>query len=129
MKKSILTNCLSIAREYIPKHCQYNFFLHYSFVIQSNTIIEWSTNKVGEPPVHMGYHSRIGAIPKLHSEILVFRKAKGLLGKKSFEIVNIRLNKQGELRLSKPCICCLEILSDLGCKRFYYSYGDGFLST
>ena len=129
MKKSILTNCLAIARDYIPKHCQFDYFLHYAFVIQNNSIVEWSTNKVGEPPIHMGYHRRIGAIPKLHAEILAYRKAKGLLNKQTFEIINVRLNKKGELRLSKPCICCQEILSDLGCKRFWYSWEDGFLST
>jgi hypothetical protein len=128
VKKSLLTQCLSIAREYIPKHPQYNCFLHYSFIIQDNTIVEWSTNRVGVPPIHMGYHTRIGAIPKLHAEILAYRKAKGLLRDK-FEIVNIRLNKDGELRSSKPCLCCQNILSDLGCIKFYYSYEGGFLKS
>jgi len=66
--------------------------------------------------------------PKIHSEIAAYRKAKGILTKNEpFEIVNIRLNKNKELRLSKPCICCFEIMKELGCSKFYFSSNAGFL--
>jgi hypothetical protein len=80
-----------------------------------------------EPPIHMGYVQRInGAEPKLHSELVAYRRAKGIMTIHDFHIINLRLNRQGKTRLSKPCVCCYEILKTAGCKSFFYSTEDGF---
>jgi hypothetical protein len=103
------------------------FYIHYTFIVQDNKIIEYGVNRPGEPPIHYGYHAFNGYKPKIHSEIDAYKKAKGLLvPNKWFEIVNIRLNKQGKIRMSKPCFCCENILRELGCKKFYFSHNTGF---
>ncbi len=132
MKKSILKHALGIARAKLSSHPQYNHFMHYSFVVQFNKIVEWSVNNSKLPPVHYGYKDRIkdkAFRPKTHSEIEAFRCARGLLDlNKPFEMINIRLSKNGEVRLSKPCVCCRDLLTALGCVKFYYSSEVGFLS-
>lgn len=132
MKKSLFNETLAIARRGIPKHGEYNHFLHFSFVIQSNKIIDWGMNNKRIPAIHNGYHNRINDLsysPKTHSEVDAWKKAKGLLDKKkSFNLINIRLNKKGEIRNSRPCECCFEILKAMGCSKFYYSSSVGFLS-
>lgn len=132
MKKSLLDEVLNIARRNIQKHREYGHFLHFSFVIQCNKLVEWGMNNKRVPARHNGYHNRIQDLdyhPKTHSEVDAWKKAKGILNKKkSFQMINIRLNKKGELRNSRPCECCFEILQAMGCSKFYYSSQIGFLS-
>lgn len=97
-------------------------------MIQSNKIVEWATNSNYEPPKHHGYSSRIQNNQAFgHSELAVWFKSKGILNG-NFELVNIRINKDGELRMSKPCVCCHPILTKLGCTKFYFSSEIGFLT-
>ncbi len=129
MKKSILIECVRIAKAKLSYHPQWIHFLHYSFVIQNNAVVEWGTNKAGIPPIHFGYHDRLNneGVPKLHSELVAWRKAKGLIGVKPWEMVNIRLSRKGVMRMAKPCSCCNEVMKELGCVKFYYSSEQGFL--
>lgn len=134
MKKSILKYALKIAQDKLPFHPQLDHFPHYTFIIQNNKIVDWATNLSQDPPIHYGYNSKENGDPfyrpKIHSEIAGYKKARGILKKNiAFEILNIRLNKKGELRLSKPCICCFEIMKQLGCQKFYYSSDIGFFKT
>lgn len=132
MKKSLYNEVLAIARRNITKHREYGHFLHYSFIIQGNQIVEWGTNNKRVPAIHNGYHDRIRDLdfsPKTHSEVDAWKKASGILdNRRSFQMINIRLNKAGEIRNSKPCECCFEILKAMGCSKFYYSSSVGFLS-
>lgn len=129
MKNSVLKRALRISIDYLPKHPQLKCYPHYSFIVQDNKIIEWATNVVYEPPIHFGYRMRIsGGRPKLHAEFLAYKRARGILGRRGFEVVNIRLNRSGMVRISKPCQCCHDFLSDLGCIKFWYSWEGGFLS-
>jgi hypothetical protein len=131
MKKSLLAYALNVAKEKLPLHPQLEYFPHYTFIVQNNHIVDWATNLSQNPPVHYGYKNNSldpDYRPKVHSEIAAYKKAKGIMDKnQGFEIINIRLNKHKEIRLSKPCFCCFEILCELGCQKFYYSSELGFL--
>ena len=131
MKKQLFSQVYQIAKEKLVVHPQ-SVYVHYSFIIQNNSIVGYGVNRDGTPPIHWGYKNRKDDPtynPKLHSEINAYRKVKGILDKrKSFEIINVRLNRHGELRNSKPCSCCYNLLRELGCKKFYYSSDIGFLS-
>lgn len=126
MRRRILRDCLRIAREKCnpESHPEYNCYIHYSFVIQNNKIVEYGFNRQGKPPAGFGYNPEFG---KIHSETDAFRKAKGILDfNKPFDIVNIRLNKRGALRLSAPCSCCSLFLNVVGCRNIFFSTNDGF---
>jgi hypothetical protein len=132
MKKSLLHNALTFAKNKFVYHGEFNNFIHFSFIVQSNKIIEIGKNNKKIPKLHFGYHRRLQNDPffhpKTHSELHVWMKSKGILNKnKSFEMINIRLNKKGFVRLSKPCTCCYNLLKELGCKAVYYSSEIGFL--
>lgn len=131
MKKSILVLAKSISLSKMHLHPELENFIHFSFIVQNNKIIEWGMNRRSIPPKHYGYNKRNTSdknfVPKKHSEIDAYIKARDLLDKrKTFEMINVRLNKKGELRLSKPCFCCYELLKELGCKIFYYSDNSNF---
>lgn len=125
MKKSILRECLRIAKsknnpETHPKFG--NGRHHFTFIVQDNKIIEMGINREGPPLKTFGYEDYQG----IHSENDAYKKAKGILGDKIFEAVNIRLNNQDSLRLAAPCRCCHEFLKILGCKTIWFSTNEGF---
>lgn len=121
MKKTILLQCVkwSLKHNTPLKHSQFDCYKHHTFVIQKNQIVEWGQNKSGAPPNFYKPHQ------KIHSEYVAYKKARGLLEKnKPFDIINVRLNKQGDLRTSKPCLCCCNFLKTMKCRNVYFSTGD-----
>jgi len=120
MKKILLRECLRIAREKNDDHPEK--YRHSTFVVQSNKIVEWGINRSGDPLTSRGY-PKYG---KVHSENDAYRKAKGLLSDKSWEAVNVRLSKSGELRQALPCPCCIAYLVDLGCKSVWATTPHGW---
>ena len=133
MKKSLLTEALTIAKRKLHQHPEGKRYLHYTFIVSENKILEWGFNHRGIPPIHMGYHRRIQDEkfrPKIHSELSAYRKARGLLDKrKGFTAINIRLNRDGDFRNSFPCSVCHNLMKSLGCQEFYFTTSDGFEIT
>ena len=127
--KRLINESVRIARSKIMNHPQRDCYLHYSFIIQDNKIVEYSTNGTWEPPVYFGYHRFEGdSKPKLHAEIWAYKKARGILNhRENFQVINIRLNKQGEIKMSKPCKACYHLMTSFGCNKFWYSSEIGFL--
>jgi hypothetical protein len=127
VKRTILRECLRIAKAKLPRHPQFAYYPHFSFIIQDNKLIEWATNTSHQPPIHLGYEARImDGKAKTHAEFNAYRRAKGILiSGAPFECVNIRLNKQGEMKMSAPCSCCHAFLGELGCINCYFTNGDG----
>lgn len=121
MTTKLLATCWAFAQRHIPKHPQFHYYPHYSYIIQDNQLIEWGTNQDGNPPLYFGYHSRV-TVPKLHSELVCYRKARGLLDKsRPYEMVNIRLNRRGVAKIAAPCPCCQEWLISTGCSAVWFT--------
>jgi len=123
MKKMILEECYRIALNNIKqkKHPQWTSYKHFSFIIQRGRIIEWGMNRCAEPL--MGYPAH----GKLHSECDAYFKARGLLDNtRAFEVINIRMGSNGQLKLSKPCECCQQFLKRLNCRKVWFSTALGF---
>lgn len=126
MKKQIFRDCVQIAREKNSPtlHPEWGNFHHYTFIIQRGKVIEYGMNRCGPPPLGYGYPREFG---KIHSEVDAYKKAKGLLDSTyPFDIINIRLNKHDELRLSRPCRCCTNFLRSMECRNVYFSTDIGF---
>jgi tRNA(Arg) A34 adenosine deaminase TadA len=126
MKKKILKKVLEVCNKRLSKHSELDNFPHYSFVVKNGKIISWAKNSKVEPPLHYGYHRPWdeGYKPKYHAELAAYKKCPV---KPPFEIINVRMNKQGLLRISKPCAVCARLMTTLGCRKFYYSFNNGFL--
>lgn len=127
MKKTILQECIRLSLKKISRHPEKKCYLHFAYIVSEGKIASWGWNSAVEPPVHYGYHELRDKNfkPKFHAEISAYKRAKRLFDR--FEIVNIRMNKNGDLKLSHPCKCCYGLMKALGCKRFYYSSDMGFL--
>ena len=124
MKARIIEECLRISRRQLFKHpkIKYSGSLHYSFVVQSGKVVEWGMNREGKPPSFLGFDKH----SKLHAEVVAYRKARGLLDKLvPFQLINVRINRSGELRNSYPCPCCLGYLETLNCSEVWFSTNAG----
>lgn len=128
MKNGLIRESLRIAREKLPGHPQFDHWPHYTFIVQSNAIVDWGYNTTQEPSVHLGYNAQLdGGMSKTHAELNAFRRAKGMMNlNKPFEVINIRLNRQGLMRSSQPCKCCFTFLKTVGCSQCWFSTDIGF---
>lgn len=125
MTKQLLNDSLRRAQQSLQKHPQFDHYLHWSFIVQSNQIVEWGMNREAEPPKHWGYRPN----SKLHSEYCAYKKARGLLSNGPFQLINIRLNRQGEMKLSRPCRTCQQWLTALGCNKLVWTTPQGWVSA
>lgn len=128
IKKSLLNECLKISRNRLLKHPEFLNYPHYSFVILNNKICGMGINQPHEPDRRMGYHKRIlknDFRPKTHSEMNVLSKNNRSL-KNGFILINIRLNRSGQPRMSAPCSICRNLLFRFGCKKVYFTHEYGW---
>lgn len=110
-------------------------FQHFAFIYRKNKLLSIGQND----PTSTNAKSRklakrFGAkkplvYPYIHAEIDVISKLWGRLYiDKIFTLVSIRLNRHGELRISKPCKDCQIVLSSLCIPVIFYD-GKGFNDT
>jgi len=125
MTTKILAECLRKALRGLPEHNQFIHHPHTTFVVQDNKIIEWGENRTGDPPIYFGYFKRSEA-PKLHAELVAYRRARGILASGGFDLVNVLLNKQGEIKNSAPCEVCQAWLREMGCRSVWFTTPSGW---
>lgn len=118
MKTSILRECARRAINKLPRHPQ-STWKHFSFIISDGKILSCGVNRTGEPDPSYPEHC------KIHAEVDAFRKARGILDS-DFDVVNIRMNKNGHIRMSAPCPHCENFLRSVKCSSVFYSTNEGF---
>ena len=117
-RKKLLTNCLNIAKSYITNNKKLETNKHFSFIIQNNAIISIGVNRRGRVHKRFGYND----FSNVHSEFDAYSKGKSFINnKKSWYVINIRLNNTLETMLAAPCKCCEPFLQILGCSKVIYS--------
>lgn len=121
MKRRLLGDCVQDAIQSMNKHPDRKGYLHFSYIVQNNSIIGKGYNRKSNPlPGYPSYG-------KLHSEPDAYAQCKGLLQKNQpWSMINVRLSKLGELKISKPCICCHSFLKRLECKEVWFTTPLGF---
>ncbi len=120
MKISKLKVLIKECKRKLSHHPELDHYPHFSFIFsKTGERLGGGTNGCYEPPIHWGYHKR-GYKPKLHAEIRAYLNAKRRISG-AFSIVNVRLDKDGEIKNSAPCCTCRTLLSALGCESFTYS--------
>lgn len=129
MKKKLLDSALAICFKEAEFHPERNFYMHWSFIIQRNKLIKHATNTNGEAPRHFGYASRLTSSgkPKLHAEFNCYNKCKNILDPRiPFEIINVRLNRLNQIKISSPCNCCYSFLKNIcNCSHCYFTTDQG----
>lgn len=96
---------------------------HFSFICQRSNIIA-----VGFAQKHKT-HTRAArwfGYNSIHSEFDALRQMmKSNKSMAGMYMVNIRIRSNGQLALSRPCVCCTRMLIEMGVRDVYYSCPDG----
>lgn len=103
---------------------------HFAFIYKRNTLLSIGQNSYKLNPKALALANRFGVnktkkYPSLHAEISAISKIWGreyIDG--SMKMVVIRLNRKLELKNSKPCKSCSQVIQSLGIDRVWYSVNN-----
>ena len=105
---------------------------HFATLCRRNKILAVGQNKVREPsPKAVYFANKFGtpkkrAFPFICAEVDCISKLWGRVQiDSSLTMVVVRLNKDGEFRMSKPCISCTKVLESLGINNVYWTTESG----
>lgn len=104
---------------------QHNNYKHFSFILKRNKIVSfgWNLQHKTDAFAHRFKYKH----PYIHSELMSIKIFPfSPIELRNCKIVNIRLNNNKQLRLSKPCNDCLRLLSFFDLREIWYSSDSGF---
>ncbi len=96
---------------------------HIAFLVKKNKIIRIGWNRkrthpeISKHPYHDGY---VGT----HAELDVILKS-GLDNLEDHSIIVLRIDRNGKLNNSKPCLGCRSVLNQFNVKNIFYSNSEG----
>ncbi len=132
MKKYKFQKFVEIAKALQPMHHDYslNRTFHVTFAISKKKTISIGINNIKTHPSikRLNYRSNEGEdlrnIARTHSELNCVLKLQNKFSSyflKDIVFVNIRLDRAGNVRYSKPCNGCTHLMEQVGYKKLYYS--------
>ena len=107
--------CIQIAKNEASKS-DHMYFRHGAVSVYRNKILTKGYNRpLFKDLIYTSLHAEMSVIQQLKRMRCSHKK------KKKIDIFVIRINKNEELRLSKPCNQCQNIMKQFGVKRCFYS--------
>lgn len=99
---------------------------HFTFTLYKNRIISIGKNNLKTNPNNFKVQVS-HFLPGTCSEYNSIRKVKNLtnLSLSKMTLVNVRINRQLEFCLSKPCSSCARLIEQTGIKRVFYTNDNG----
>lgn len=97
--------------------------LHGSVIVRGGSVLSWALNHPGRCGFSnfYAYHENFTT----HSELHAIKKVRKKIDLTGSSIFNLRINKHGEIRMSKPCPSCEIVLARYGFKKAFYSTDCG----
>lgn len=109
----------------IDEHPHWNEmnFLHSSLIVKGGRILSYGINKPVANAFAKNYAQHKGW--QIHSECTALYKVreKNLKGATMY---NARIDKNGEIKISRPCSGCIRMLSDFEISKVVFTTNDGF---
>lgn len=99
-------------------------YKHFSFIYSNTKQLAYATNTVSTPPLHLGYARLLDRPAMIHSELAAYRKFTQhpqYRRNQTVSMINFRLNKSGEIKLSRPCVACIAFMRAMQIKKVIYS--------
>jgi deoxycytidylate deaminase len=129
MKKKTIAKTIEIANALYPNNKQKSGMrtFHAAFLIKKNKIIQIGLNKRRTHPVikkhpyhdgHVGIHAELDAILKSGKEDL-----------SDCDLIVLRVDNNGKLNNSKPCVGCHSVIQQFGIENIYYSTSSGSIDN
>ena len=132
---NIIDQSFEVALSLLPKAKQSrntkNKFFHFAFGFRKNKLLAIGQNNPEKT------HTQALLLSKrfnLYTEYPYFHAETDLISRLwgkyyidcNMKMVIVRLNKKGQLRCSKPCEQCDQIIRSLGINKVWWSVDDGF---
>jgi hypothetical protein len=123
MKSRILKRAVETAHALCPINWSNVNNSHIAFLVKRNKIIRIGWNRkrthpeISKHPYHDGY---VGT----HAELDVILKS-GLDNLEDHSIIVLRIDRNGKLNNSKPCLGCRSVLNQFNVKNIFYSNSEG----
>jgi hypothetical protein len=123
MKSRILKRAVETAHALCPINWSNVNNSHIAFLVKKNKIIRIGWNRkrthpeISKHPYHDGY---VGT----HAELDVILKS-GLDNLEDHSIIVLRIDRNGKLNNSKPCLGCRSVLNQFNVKNIFYSNSEG----
>ena len=122
MSKKLFKKCVALAKDLVifdHSHTQ----LHYSFLCLRNKIVTSGRNfKYKTDPISQRFGHRFNAV---HSEVAVVKQFDWNYSElRHFTMVNVRLNRDLTVMMSKPCSFCTKFLESFNITKVFYSVDE-----
>jgi deoxycytidylate deaminase len=120
---SVQTNVVRLAKNLIEV-CEGQNWKHYTFLLRRNAVMSIGWNRPFKThPLAARFGYKFNSI---HSELNAITKYDGRITDLSrFTLVNVRLDKAGDVRMSRPCETCQLMLAAFGVSEVWYTTNDG----
>lgn len=132
MNKRVFTRSVEIAHALCPlNRTKQNIrSSHIAFLVKKNKIIKIGLNKKRTHPKTQNFpyidkeNKPDKTIIGIHAELDVIIKS-GKEDLSDHEIIVLRVDNEGKLNNSKPCVGCMSAINQFGLKNIYYSNSKG----
>ena len=104
-----------------PKNRRDSKFFHVAVIFQRNKILSIGQNSFKTHPVARKYGHRNSV---LHAEVAAIIR-HGLDDCSGLNLAVLRVNRNNELAISKPCVHCQSIIDNVGFKKVFYTNEQG----
>lgn len=123
MNRKIIQKILKVANSNL--HLPDSRFKHFTFIVERNKIISYGWNQSFKThPLAAKYKARFYSI---HSELDAIKNFPYPVNQlKLYDLINVRILKDGTLGPAKPCVSCHQLLLYFGVRQVYYSTSGEF---
>lgn len=125
LKSSIIKKCIYLAESssFINQNNKRQPFKIGAIIFKGSSVLGYGTNSIRSCKRIKNKYKKF--IESLHAEQHAIISVKNRKTLKGASILVIRLNKNNELRLAKPCEMCMGFIKHVGISKIYYSTNNG----
>lgn len=124
MNTKIIPRAIAIAYALCPVNRELRCS-HVSFLVKGGKILHIGWNKNKTHPLNLRHPYHDGTVG-LHAEMDVCIKS-GLEDLSNFDLVVIRIDREGKITNSKPCSGCQSVIKQFGIRETWFSNSDGMM--
>ena len=118
----ILNSCIRTARRLV--HLPDGKSLHFAFLLDGRNVVGFGYNQHRTHPYRAMFPAPEPTRPAwIHAEAAAIFSTRKI----GDSVIVLRINRAGQLRYSRPCGCCQNLLTFHNITRVYYSAGVGDL--
>lgn len=133
MNERTIARCINIAKSLAPNNLSHRCS-HVAFLVRGSRIahIGINSDKTHPKTLDYNYDHYNESLCRVHAEFRVILRSS--VKEKTedlshYELINVRIDRKGNINNGKPCRGCQHIISQMGIRRFYYTTAAGTVES